>query len=184
MPRKYTRLPPEVAHANRSEAMKAVHERKRKLIGKTFRKNQIVAATAEVLAELPLDTPPDIRKVAEATGVTEREAVSNIQAVALNCGVDFARARNRILANLEEVDREAKIDRDHSSRVRANLGTAKVLGLDRPPLLTPEEQRAGWADFLATINAVVERHLAGEALDAFRDDLRATLAPMMGPQAT
>ncbi len=173
---------PELTSARRSQAQLDRKERERKLLGKTFRQNQTIAKTAELIAERPPDDPPTVLEVAEATGVTPAAAIRNVQAVAVNCGVDFARARNRILANLEEVDRDAKEDRDHSARVRANLGTAKVLGLDKPPLLTPEEQSAGWAEFLNTINAVVERHLSGDALDAFRDDLRATLAPMMGPQ--
>lgn len=167
----------------RQAAAKLRFAKERKIKEKILDRAGQLDATAQFIISrddgLP---PPTPAEVAKATGVGIGTAQRNMMELGTHLRVNFAHARQKILANLEEIDAEAKQDRDHSARVRANLGTAKVLGLDRPPLLTQEEQRAGWSDFLATINTVVERHLAGDALDEFRDDLRQTLAAMMGPQ--
>jgi hypothetical protein len=173
----------------RSEAMKAASKRRlekeRKIKERLLDRAGQLNATAEFIISrddgLP---PPTPAEVAKATGVGITTAQRNMMELGTHLRVNFAHARQKILANLEEIDADAKADRDHSARVRANLGTAKVLGLDRPPMLTVDEQRAGWADFLATINTVIERRWPGtpEQLDEFRDDLRQTLAAMMGPQ--
>jgi hypothetical protein len=142
------------------------------------------AKVAEILSD-PGSVRLNCSDIAKITGVAVGTAWKDVAEVKRAWRATLpelaARGREVLLNRLEDIDADAKDDRDHGARVRVALGQAKILGIDRPPLLTVEEQRAGWADFLATLNAVVERHLSGEALDAFRDDLRATLAPMMGP---
>lgn len=145
------------------------------------------AKVAEILAE-PESVTLKAEDIARITGAPISTTLHDIHAVKRAWRATLpelaARGREVLLNRLEDIDADAKDDRDHGARVRVALGQAKILGIDKPPLLTVDEQRAGWADFLGVVNTVIERRWPGtpDQLDEFRDDLRQTLAPMMGPE--
>lgn len=129
-----------------------------------------------------------VAKAGDMTPRTARAAVRNIGVWGLG---SLQEARTRILENLAEIDEEAHEDRNHDARIRANLSVAKILGIDSPQTMTPEETRERWQQFLEIVNASAESLIqrlgeahgfdAGDALEEFRSDLRARLVGFVDP---
>jgi hypothetical protein len=138
-------------------------------------------ATAAIIAAIPIDSPATPAAIAASARAHNVPIPGVRRAIAQQLRAEVRRAvrgdRARILANLEAAEAEAAEDRDHGARVRANLAQAKLLGLDQFPAIPAAEQREQWREFLGVVDVVVCRHLAGDALDAFREDLRETCGP-------